>query len=890
MADLDQTIKIILSGEDRVSSILSSAGRGIESFGNKFGTLNDSLASMTQPFADLAGGILKVDAALAALTVGGLTYAFVKSKEFESATVELKKVVGDIPEDLAAATDNAKELSDTYGEASTSILLSTASFKQAGYDIQDSMTLAKNALDLVIAGDIDAANASDLLIATLKGFNAPASEATRLIDVLNEVSNNYATDVEQLAIGMAELSPIASTMGFSFEETAGILTPVIEIFRSGGEAAVALKTGLLRLVDDNASVVAALDSIGVAQKDANGQLRSGQDILYDVSKAFTTLDDNQKLFVASQLVGVEQAARMVTVFDNLGKSTEITATALNSAGSAAAEVAARLESSEVAVNRFVTGFQNLAVAVGDQFRDAAKEAINGGTDIENALTRIVESGALDELFEALESQLGGLGEYLSEVAEALPEAFDDVNFSGLLSALSGLSGEISGLFDGLDLTTPEGLATAIQKVVDTIEGLVNVTSGMVEGAAPFIKMLSDMAEKFISMDSESQKSIGSVTGFMGALNKVTGPIGSVTDAISGLGTGLQAIAGVQLVDTILDIENLGTKAAAASKLLGTAGLVAAAGAGGYAIGTMLNDGIDAVVSKLSGSDSLGALIYDLTHKTEDLSTANADVATDLQSAATAVQEVTTTQRDYLAEVKAVSAASYDWQEAIPGIIKHVQDLGYALDETGGEISPVVSEFEQLASVVRNDLGMAGETIKGTFSTFSTSSSTAANDLKKVTDESEKLHAQMLQLASDERIKAMELTVDFKIAQVKADAEVMQSIIDGVATSVESTSMVMGDLLDAFSDATTLSDKWYLQDLLDEQNERQGEALDLQKKLTEAQIDLIEKRAQAYDSGEAMITVTGDGLAEHLRALMWEVFKEIRIEMNESVDAMLMGIS
>jgi TP901 family phage tail tape measure protein len=44
------------------------------------------------------------------------------------------------------------------------------------------------------------------------------------------VSNKYATDVKQLGLGMSKLAPIAKTMGLSFEETAGILTPVIEVF------------------------------------------------------------------------------------------------------------------------------------------------------------------------------------------------------------------------------------------------------------------------------------------------------------------------------------------------------------------------------------------------------------------------------------------------------------------------------------------------------------------------------------------------------------------------------------------------------------------------------------------------------------------------------------
>ncbi len=186
--------------------------------------------------------------------------------------IELEKVMGKQPAALAKAKKASFELSDQYGESSADILLSTAEFKQAGFEIEDALLLTKSAMDLVIAGGIDASQSSSLLVSILKGFKAPASEAANVIDILNEVSNNYATNVEELAIGMGKLSPIASTMGFSFAETAGVLTPIIEVFRSGGEAAIALKTGLLKLITDAAPVEDALKQLGVAQKDANNEM------------------------------------------------------------------------------------------------------------------------------------------------------------------------------------------------------------------------------------------------------------------------------------------------------------------------------------------------------------------------------------------------------------------------------------------------------------------------------------------------------------------------------------------------------------------------------------------------------------------------------------------
>ncbi len=314
------------------------------------------MQSVTSPLAGLTTTLVKTELAIGALAAGLGAIAFDQSVKFEAATLDLAKVLDTTEGSVESFTAQMSELALEFGIASTELIQSQANFIQAGFSASDAANLVRDSLNLVIAGDIEAAEASELLIASLKGFREPASEAARLTDILNEVSNNYATNVKELAIGMAGIAPIANQMGFSFEETAGILTPVIEVFRSGSQAAIALKTGLLRLVDDSAPVQDALTQIGVAQRDANGDLRSGKEILADVAVAFKNLDDNQKVFLTSQLVGIEQAARLTQVFDNLSQSTEITNSALNASGSAAKEVAIRLASAEVQINRAKTAF------------------------------------------------------------------------------------------------------------------------------------------------------------------------------------------------------------------------------------------------------------------------------------------------------------------------------------------------------------------------------------------------------------------------------------------------------------------------------------------------------------------------------------------------------
>ena len=861
MATVEKTVSILFFGDDQLSDKVTGIQKTIGSF-------TGSVESLAAPLAGVADGILKTDVALMALAVGGLAYAFAKSSEFETAMVELEKVLGNQPEALESAKKAAFELSRQYGESSAAILLSTANFKQAGFDIVDSITLTKNAMDLSIAGSIESSEASELLVATLKGFKAPATEAARLVDVLNEVSNKYATNVHELGIGMAELSPIANLMGFSFEETAGILTPVIEIFRSGEEAATSLKMGLLKLVDDSKPVKDALAALGVAQLDANGHLRSGKDILYDVAKAFQTAEENDKLFLATQLVGIRQAGKMVEVFDGLAKTTEITSVAMNAAGSAALEVAARLESSEVAVNRFTVGFENLAIAVGDQFKIAAKEAIDGGTAIENALEDIIKDGTFKPVFDALGDFGIEIGEYLKGIAKAMPEAFKDVNFDALLDAFGDIGDELKTIFDGLDLTKPEDLQTAIQFVVDSLETLVLLTKGMVEAFKPVILSILETTKGFNALDEESKESAGNMLG--------------IAKAITSLGVEI----GLMLVTIGKHAE---TMRIVFEGVIGSIGFM-------WDSTVITVEGILLVVAE-AVQDLLKALSY-VTFG--DFSSALEEASEDVQMFQDSLKEdIASRAQDNLDKLsKAFGSAN----EAIKETTKNVEDFA----NTDAEIElQVEADREALQAHMDEVLGFVdGVKPEVKIDAETEEAEQKVVELNEIIEEklpSEKWLEIKLKGEIDTEIArietqgetaqaAMEWTAKLNIAEAEANAKIFKASVEGISTIIESTGdsltglfgLLAGDELDTFT-------KWDIEDQIKKESEMRKEAHKEMMKLNEAQREYLEAKTEALESGEGLITITADGLEPELESFLWKILEKIQIRANEANAEFLLGI-
>jgi len=259
--------------------------------------------------------------------------------KFEDALLDLQKVMNDSEGSAKQFVDQIDEMSIKYATSGAELLQGVANFKQSGFDLKEAFDLQAIASETAVAGNISVARSTELIVSALKGFKAPAKEAGRLTDIANEVSNKYATNLEELLAGMAKASPVARLMGFSFEETAKALTPIIEVYRSGTEASIAFRTGMLKLTSGSEKVKEALKDIGV--KESNIQLTKGKEILEAVIKSYKDLSDGQKIFFAQQFVGIRQASRFSEVLDNASKMLSMNEVIMNSAGSRIKEFGVR---------------------------------------------------------------------------------------------------------------------------------------------------------------------------------------------------------------------------------------------------------------------------------------------------------------------------------------------------------------------------------------------------------------------------------------------------------------------------------------------------------------------------------------------------------------------
>ena len=933
MADAKKTVEIVFNGVDKTALATQSAIRNVSSF-------STGVQTATQPLANLAVGALKTEAAMLAVGAAATVAALVVASDFQSAALDLQKVLGKT-ESLEKYKDLAVEISNEYGIAATDVLQSMANFRQAGFVADEAVSLTRNAIDLLIAGDVDAAIASDLLVASLKGFGEEASSAGKIVDLLNGVSNEYATNLGELLTGFAQLAPVAKQAGLSLEETAGLLTPGIEVFRSGSEVATALKTSLINLISSTAPVDEAFKLLGVSQRDSNGEMRSARDIYFDVATALQGVDENQKLYIASLIAGKNQAGRFLAVTEGLNATLHISGENFKFLGSAAEEVKIRLGSAEVAAARVKVAFTNMLTVIGEPLLTEFNGIAGAIVNIFKVISVEASKGELKIFVDLIEGQMKGLRITLDTIAKNLPEAFNKADLSGFTDGINAITGGLGDLFAEIDLTTVDGLAKAITGVGDAFNALSQFNAGVIKSFKPMFDTLLQLAGKIDGTSDAVFEMAGNVSGFATQANLLAGNLNKLLPS-------LETLLQIFLVKQAFGlVGGMGAAAKALSgstglvALLGPAGLVAAAGAGGYAVGTLLVDPINKLVSELSGSETTLAIwIQDLW----DVDAAAKGSAVGVELLGNNLEKFLDATREN-ARVKAVAEnteklgdESEKTSSALGILINKVVGAGLSFEAfekssfsviaAQNNLNPVLSEtkdkvigFEKGVSEAAIETDKLSKVLVGIVPVYdelgqniigyeqgildstdasknmllptrnaSKSIAEVAAEADKAATAQQKWNEVMLEAKVDLQIASIESQTDKAVAQIEAGALKIKAAYESINTTITSTGTVITDLFGLIGQSDlSIRQAFDVQRQIDIENDRRQVALDLQKKLTEAQIKEMNARSNALARGDGLITIQGDGLQPHLEAFMWEILRTIQVRVNADGLDMLLGV-
>ena len=139
---------------------------------------------------------------------------------------ELKKVTDETSDSYDAFMQRTKNTAKEIGATMNDVVSATADFARLGYSVEDAEELAKVALLYDNVGDgldgIDEATSN--IISTMQGFSIDSSEAMKLVDLMNAISNTESITSGGLGEALRRSSSAMAAAGNTLTQTMALIT------------------------------------------------------------------------------------------------------------------------------------------------------------------------------------------------------------------------------------------------------------------------------------------------------------------------------------------------------------------------------------------------------------------------------------------------------------------------------------------------------------------------------------------------------------------------------------------------------------------------------------------------------------------------------------------
>lgn len=399
--------------------------------------------------------------------------------EVDSALTELRKVSDASTERLAQNFETSAETAKELGSSITHVINVTADWARLGYDVDAAEELARVTTLFQNVGDnMSADDASSFMISTLQGFQLATEQAEHIVDVYNEVANNFAIDTAGIGEALTRSAASFYAANTSLEKSVALVTATNEVVQNP-EAVGTLwktlsarirgaKTELAELGEEEDEFTQTTSKLRALVKGLTGfEIMADEDTFKDVyeiilgiGEKWNDLTDIEQASLGEALAGKRNANALYAVLNNLDTLESAYKHAQESSESAAREQENYMMSIQYSLDRFTASLQELEADFLSS--DLAKKIVDFGTSFINTLDEIIEhSNAFVDI-------LGVIGVVLGiKNHQAIIGAIKDLAQFGREMQVAGrASAELPAVLagiqaNGLEITTALGSAGPI---------------------------------------------------------------------------------------------------------------------------------------------------------------------------------------------------------------------------------------------------------------------------------------------------------------------------------------------------------------------------------------------------------------------------------------------
>ena len=372
----------IIETETDLKKLETQAGSSATAL-QKIATAGEKLKTTGSTISSVGTKMLPVTAGITALGTAAVTTA----ANFDTSMSQVQATMGITKDSMSTVNGQSVNTMDTLGELAKKMGSETAFSASecaealnylalAGYDTEAMTKTLPTVLNLAAAGNINLADASDMVTDAMSALGLGVDDAETMVDQMAKTASSSNTSVSQLGEGILTIGATAKSIKGGTAELNTALGLLANNGIKGAEGGTHLRNIILSLQNPTDAAAKSLKQLGVDVYDSEGNMRSMNDILGDLNGSMDGMTSEEKSNIIGNIFNKTDLSSVNALLANTGDTWDDLQSSITKSGGAAQDMAdTQLDNLSGQITILKSALEGLAISFGELLMPAIKQIV-----------------------------------------------------------------------------------------------------------------------------------------------------------------------------------------------------------------------------------------------------------------------------------------------------------------------------------------------------------------------------------------------------------------------------------------------------------------------------------------------------------------------------------
>ena len=251
-------------------------------------------------------------------------------KDLDTEMTNIGMAMGQTTDQISNLSLEFNDMARELGVTTLEVARGATAWIRQGKSAAETMEFLRSSTMMSKLGNLEAADATDKLIAVTNAYNISAKDSIKVVDVLIDLDNRFATSTSEISAAMQKSASMSKLAGVSYQDLASYIAVISATTRQSGETiGQAMKTIFARMeqvkaganIDQEGEAINNVEKVllanGIALRDDVDSFRDMSAVLQDGAVKYKELAASGDTVAQQQIIGaiagkLRMPERMVT--------------------------------------------------------------------------------------------------------------------------------------------------------------------------------------------------------------------------------------------------------------------------------------------------------------------------------------------------------------------------------------------------------------------------------------------------------------------------------------------------------------------------------------------------------------------------------------------------